>query len=109
MPTKDICVNAVCIIPGYRRKTSTSSSDILANPRTRTYEDVYLSSPRRTGNRQTPPDMVHQCLRMRFGVHRIHARIARPARLQDLDTRIRNFAGISMPWLRRGCRQVQRN
>ena len=32
---------------------------------------------------------------MRFGVHCIHARIARPARLQDRDTRVRSCAGIS--------------
>ena len=57
-----------------------------SNPRTRTREDVYLSSRGRTGNRKMPRDMLHQCLQMRFAVHRIHARIARPTRLQDRHT-----------------------
>ena len=54
-----------------------------SNPRTRIHEDVYLISRRRTGNRKTPHGVLHQCLQMRFGVHLIHARIARPSELQD--------------------------
>ena len=103
------CVNAVCIIPGCRRRASTSSFRYCRNPRTRIHEDFYLSSRGRTGNRKTSRDLLRQRLQMRFGVHRIHARIARPVRLQDRDTRVRHVAGISKQPLRRGFRRLHRN
>ena len=66
-----------------------------SNPRTGIHEDVYLSNLRLTGNRKTPRDMLHHCLRMRFIVHRVNACIAKPAKLQDRDTRVRSGAGVS--------------
>ena len=77
--------------------------------RTRIHEDFYLSSRGRNGKRKTPRDMLRQRLQMRFGVNRIHARIAKPARLQDRNTRIRYGAGISKLLLRRGRGQLHRS
>ena len=58
----------------------------FGTPRTRFHEDFYLSSRGRTGNRNKPRDVLRQRLQMRLGVHRVHARIARLARLQDRET-----------------------
>ena len=102
-------VNAVFIIPGWSRRASINSPTHCRNPQTRIHEDVYLSSRGRTGNRNMPREVLRQRLQMRFCVHRVHARIARPANLQELTTRSRNGDGISKPLLRSGCRQLYRN
>ena len=47
-----------------------------SNPRTSIHKDYYLSSRGRAEKRKTPRDMLRQRLQMRFGVYRIHARVA---------------------------------
>ena len=79
------------------------------NSQTRINEDVFPSSRGRTGNRKTPRGMLRQRLLMRLCVHRIIARIARPTRLEDQNTRVRNGAEIFKPMMQRGCRQFHRN
>ena len=75
-------VDAVCITPDCRHRASTSSSYIAVIPEQESMR-TFFSSRGRTGNRETPRDMLRQRLQMRFGVHLIHARIAKYARLQD--------------------------
>ena len=77
------CVNTVCIIPDYRRRASTNSSDIAVITEPESMRNFYFSSRGRTGNRKTPRDELRQRLEMRFGVHPIDVRIAKPAKLQE--------------------------